>query len=72
MTADAPTRAATLADDGYCVVEHLVAAGEVARIRAELEPLFAATPFGRDDFEGRRTRRIYALFAKTRALKDAF
>jgi ectoine hydroxylase-related dioxygenase (phytanoyl-CoA dioxygenase family) len=30
--------------------------------------LFDATPSGRDDFEGRSTRRVYALFAKTRAL----
>ena len=61
---------ATLADDGYCVVEDVIDAATVAGIRAELVALFDATPFGRDDFEGHRTRRIYALFAKTRALDE--
>jgi ectoine hydroxylase-related dioxygenase (phytanoyl-CoA dioxygenase family) len=61
---------ATLDDDGYCVVEDLIDADTVAVIREELGPLFAATPFGRDDFEGHRTRRVYALFAKTRVLDD--
>jgi ectoine hydroxylase-related dioxygenase (phytanoyl-CoA dioxygenase family) len=61
---------ATLDDDGYCVVEDVIDAATVAGIRAELVRLFDTTPFGRDDFEGHRTRRIYALFAKTRALDE--
>jgi ectoine hydroxylase-related dioxygenase (phytanoyl-CoA dioxygenase family) len=40
----------------------------VAAARADLEAIVEHTPPGRDDFEGRRTRRVYALFAKTRAL----
>ncbi len=59
---------ATLDDDGYCVVENAIGVTAATEIRDELRPLFDATPFGRDDFEGRRTRRVYALFAKTRAL----
>ena len=61
---------ATLEDDGYCVVEGLVEPARVAEIRAELVRLFATTPLGRDDFEGHGTRRIYALFAKTRVLDE--
>ncbi len=61
-------RTATLEDDGYRVVEGVLDDDTVAGIRSELDRLFATTPFGRDDFEGRRTRRVYALFAKTRAL----
>ncbi len=57
-----------LADDGYCVVENVLDPATVASTRAELQRLFAATPYGRDDFEGRSTRRVYGLFAKTRAL----
>jgi ectoine hydroxylase-related dioxygenase (phytanoyl-CoA dioxygenase family) len=57
-----------LADDGYCVVENVLDPATVAATRAELQGLFAATPYGRDDFEGRATRRVYGLFAKTRAL----
>lgn len=52
--------------DGYSVVESLLDAGEVASIKAELRRIIAATPTGRNDFEGYQTRRIYALFAKTR------
>jgi ectoine hydroxylase-related dioxygenase (phytanoyl-CoA dioxygenase family) len=62
--------AATLEDDGYCVVEDVIDGETVAGIRAELTHLLDATPFGRDDFEGHRTRRVYALFAKTRALDE--
>jgi ectoine hydroxylase-related dioxygenase (phytanoyl-CoA dioxygenase family) len=57
--------------DGYAVVPRVFAADAVARARAELTEILAATPYGRDDFEGRQTRRVYSLFAKTRAL-DAF
>jgi ectoine hydroxylase-related dioxygenase (phytanoyl-CoA dioxygenase family) len=64
------TAAPTLELDGYCVVENVIAAETVARIRAELSRLVETTPYGRDDFEGSRTRRVYALFAKTRALDD--
>jgi ectoine hydroxylase-related dioxygenase (phytanoyl-CoA dioxygenase family) len=57
-----------LADDGYATVADAIDADQVAWARAELESALARTPSGRDDFEGRRTRRVYALFAKTRAL----
>ena len=63
-------RTPTLEDDGYCVVEDVIDEATVAGIRAELTRLFDATPLGRDDFEGHRTRRVYALFAKTRVLDD--
>jgi ectoine hydroxylase-related dioxygenase (phytanoyl-CoA dioxygenase family) len=60
----------TLENDGYCVVENLIDANTVGTVRAGLQPLFDATPYGRDDFEGGRTRRVYALFAKTRVLDE--
>jgi ectoine hydroxylase-related dioxygenase (phytanoyl-CoA dioxygenase family) len=56
---------------GYVVVDGLLGPDEVAGARAELDSILAATPGGRDDFEGRTTRRVYALFAKTRALDHA-
>jgi ectoine hydroxylase-related dioxygenase (phytanoyl-CoA dioxygenase family) len=62
--------APTIERDGYCVVAGVLAPPTVEHIRAELAGLFATTPYGRDDFEGHRTRRVYALFAKTRALDD--
>lgn len=55
---------------GYAIVERYLDDDRVAAIRADLEPVVAATPTGRNDFEGYATKRIYALFAKTRAFDD--
>src|SRR5262245_53517836 len=65
VTADEVVSA--LDSDGYCVVEGLLAAQEIAAARASLVDVLAATPLGRNEFEGFHTRRVYALFAKTRA-----
>ena len=54
--------------DGYAIVEGLLPQGEAAAARAELSRLLAGIPEGRNAFEGFSTRRIYALFAKTRCL----
>jgi ectoine hydroxylase-related dioxygenase (phytanoyl-CoA dioxygenase family) len=53
--------------DGYAVVEGILPHGEAARVRSGLREVLDRTPTGRNDFEGFSTRRIYALFAKTRA-----
>jgi len=52
--------------DGYAVVERLFDADWVATARSELKKILETTPLGRNPFEGFATRRIYALFAKTR------
>jgi ectoine hydroxylase-related dioxygenase (phytanoyl-CoA dioxygenase family) len=56
-----------LSRDGYAVVESLLAPDEADAVRSGLREVLDRTPTGRNDFEGFRTRRIYALFAKTRA-----
>ena len=56
--------------DGYCIVEGLLPHEQVVAARASLVDVLAATPQGRNDFEGFKTRRIYALFAKTRAFDE--
>ena len=53
--------------DGYAVVESLLTHDEAAAVRSGLRDVLNRTPTGRNDFEGFGTRRIYALFAKTRA-----
>jgi ectoine hydroxylase-related dioxygenase (phytanoyl-CoA dioxygenase family) len=58
---------ADLDRDGYAVVESLLSADEAAAVRTGLRDVLDRTPTGRNDFEGFSTRRIYALFAKTRA-----
>ena len=55
-----------LASDGYVVVSGLMSEGDVAAARADLARILAATPTGRNAFEGFDTQRVYALFAKTR------
>lgn len=52
--------------DGYAIIEGYLPAGDVAAKVADLNRVLAAVPTGRNDFEGFSTRRIYALFAKTR------
>ena len=61
----------TLEREGYAVVEGLLAPDAVAAARDDLRPLLATTPSGRTSFEGAKTRRVYALFAKTRTLDGA-
>lgn len=61
---------AALDDQGCAVVERFLAPAKVAALNAELAPLRATTPEGRNDFEGFATRRIYALFAKVRGFDE--
>ena len=53
---------------GYVEIPDAITPDQVAAARTDLERILASTPYGRDDFEGHRTQRIYALFAKTRTL----
>lgn len=70
--ADATVDAVVAAMDeaGGCIVERLVPPEGVEALRDALAPVLEATPSGRNDFEGDRTRRVYALFAKTRAFDE--
>ncbi|GAC1316548.1 MAG: phytanoyl-CoA dioxygenase family protein [Acidimicrobiales bacterium] len=53
--------------DGYCIVEGLLAPDALHAARASISAILESTPAGRNDFEGFGTKRVYALFAKTRA-----
>lgn len=73
LTADAASVDAVvdaLEADGCVVVERFVTADKVAALKGELAPHREQTPSGRNDFEGFDTRRIYALFAKTRGFDE--
>jgi ectoine hydroxylase-related dioxygenase (phytanoyl-CoA dioxygenase family) len=54
--------------NGYATLPAAIGDEAVASARRDLEAILVNTPTGRDDFEGRHTRRVYGLFAKTRAL----
>jgi len=68
--ATADDLAGSLDERGYAVVEGVLSPDDVAARRGALDDLFAATPTGRNFFEGFHTQRVYALFAKTRAFDD--
>ncbi len=55
---------------GYAIVEQLLTPDEAAAKRADLTRILDETKVGRNDFEGFKTRRIYALFAKTRVFDE--
>jgi ectoine hydroxylase-related dioxygenase (phytanoyl-CoA dioxygenase family) len=61
---------ASVGRDGYVVVEDLLSPEQVATIHAELDVILDGVPDGRNFFEGFHTKRIYALFAKTRVIDD--
>jgi hypothetical protein len=63
-----PAVAGQLDADGYAIVEGMLPRAEALAIGAELRRLLDGTPTGRNPFEGFGTRRLYALFAKTRVL----
>jgi ectoine hydroxylase-related dioxygenase (phytanoyl-CoA dioxygenase family) len=58
----------SLERDGYVSIADAISPGDVNKARGELDAILESTPRGRDDFEGRQTQRVYALFAKTRTL----
>jgi len=61
---------AALDADGYAIVEAALTRDRAHEIRDELRHLLEPVPTGRNDFEGFHTRRLYALYAKTRVLDD--
>src|SRR5579862_6627395 len=58
---------AALETDGYALVEGLLPDAALRVARDDMRRVLAGTPGGRNPFEGAHTKRVYALFAKTRA-----
>jgi ectoine hydroxylase-related dioxygenase (phytanoyl-CoA dioxygenase family) len=65
-TATAAEIGLALDESGYAIIENYLEPEDVADKKADLERVLASLPTGRTDFEGHSTKRIYALFAKTR------
>lgn len=57
-------------ESGAAIVERFLSPAKVAALKEELAPHRAATPLGRNDFEGFASRRVYALFGKTRGFDE--
>lgn len=65
-SATAEQVATALDEHGYVILERYLDAEDVAAKKADLQRVLDTLPTGRNTFEGFSTRRIYALFAKTR------
>jgi ectoine hydroxylase-related dioxygenase (phytanoyl-CoA dioxygenase family) len=50
--------------EGFVVIERLLDSADLDEMRRVLEPFLAAGLHGRNDFEGHRTQRVYALVAR--------
>src|SRR5216683_2939789 len=50
---------------GYLIFERVLSPASVAGIRTALAPFLARDLKGRNDFEGLKTNRVYALLAKS-------
>lgn len=53
---------------GFAIVEGVLSEAEIAAVRAGLDPLLGETGTGANSFLGRKTKRIFSILAKTRAL----
>lgn len=62
--------AAAIRADGAVIVDHLVDPSVMDAAHGELEAHITATPFGGDDFGGRRTRRTGGLIARSATCRD--
>ena len=53
-----------LGELGCVIVEQALSAEEVEELRSAIDSLEAGHPHGRNDFEGRRSHRLYSLIAR--------
>lgn len=56
--------------DGYVIFESVLTEDEIAAIRAALAPHLDANIAGRNDFEGLKSNRVYALLSKSPVFAD--
>ena len=70
--ADATTAnaVARIRNEGFIVLESLLSREQVQRIRAELAPYLQRQHMGRNDFEGFKSERVYALLAKAPSVAE--
>ena len=61
---DSAATLAAIRQDGYAIVEGLLSDSDVQEIKDALTPWLNGEKFGRNDFEGLRSERVYALLAK--------
>src|SRR3546814_5765664 len=52
-------------DGGYCIVPDVLPTATIDAFNADLDPVFAATPFGQGRFYGYRTKRFGGLLKRS-------
>src|SRR5271154_1162765 len=72
LSADAAPEviSALLDSDGALILDDVIAAAEIAQVRAEIDPYVEATADGRDRFTGFQTTRTGALVARSPACRE--
>jgi ectoine hydroxylase-related dioxygenase (phytanoyl-CoA dioxygenase family) len=61
---DVSGEVAAIRESGFVVLPDLIAPGELAEMRRTLAPALDEELYGRNDFEGHRTQRVYSLVAR--------
>lgn len=69
-TSAAARRITEIENDGYTIIEGVMSPDLMQRIRDELAPYCQGEHPGRNNFEGTRTERVYALLAKAPAVAE--
>lgn len=69
MTFDLTSHLARLHEDGFTIIEDFLPAPALAEIRRVLA-LYLDSNYGRNDFEGLKTERVYTLVARARVFWD--
>src|SRR5271154_3932260 len=69
-SASADEICAALGEDGCVVVDNVVRPEIMDEVARELSPFTEKTPFGPDDFSGRRPRRTGGLIARSPKSRD--
>lgn len=59
-----------LTRDGAAIVDNVLDAAALAKLKSEIMPFVEATNLGRDDFTGQRTTRTGALVARSESCRD--
>jgi ectoine hydroxylase-related dioxygenase (phytanoyl-CoA dioxygenase family) len=67
-TVDIEVAEQAVRNDGYLILEGLLGPDEVQAVKSALSPWLQGERYGRNDFEGEHTERVYALLAKAPAL----
>jgi len=61
---------ARLRRDGYVILREILTPGQVDAVRSELAPYLQGRLMGRNEFEGLRSERVYALLAKSPTMAE--